>query len=156
MNFESCLRDKKFIQIARYMKFKYPINNFYDFKSIYYECLWKSILSYSPDKIATIYTYFGHNLKNMLLSIQRYCKLRKFTKIPDGLSYTEKQFEKIDIQDMLNILSIDEKNFIYDRYYNNETLEEIGNKYGKTSETIRIQEKNILDRLRKHVYRTCS
>jgi len=156
MSFESCIKDKKFIQIARYMNFKYPIGRTDDFKSIYYECLWKSFTSYSPDKVASLYTYFGHNLKNMLISIQRYNKLRKFTQLPNNLSYVHKMFEKIDIEDMLEILDAEDNKFVQLRFYEGKTLSEIGELCGKSYEAARQQEKSILDRLKNHVYRTNS
>jgi RNA polymerase primary sigma factor len=111
-------------------------------------------LSVSNDKIKELLKYQNLNFlsldSEMADSIG--CKLKN--SIEDIKSSFE--FTKIDVIDELSKLfsklSEKEANVLHLRFFENETLNKIGEKYGVTRESIRLTEKRALEKLRKFYF----
>lgn len=107
--------------------------------------LWESMKSYDGKKGRkfTTYLYSGIQLQCMK-TIRNELELKP---IDDVVSYMD--FNRIYIRDCVDKLEDDDKNLIYDRYFDMKTLKEISSEQGYSIETARRKINKALCKLEK-------
>lgn len=147
---ETALKDPNIIALAKSVTNRYKNSlNEDEIRSCILGALSRSISNFNPDKNSKFTTYLHKGLKiECLTQIKKNKPLLKFS--PKALSKIDEKSETqmmiIEVMDEINRLK--DGHLVVDKYLNNYTCKEIGDKNGLHAESVRVKIKKTIETLR--------
>lgn len=125
-----------------------------EIQSCILNAFWKSLEKYKKDKNCKFTTYFYKGVLMECLTQNKFNFNKTSSKIHDNMPHSNNHgIDTIDMLDDINTYC-DDPSIIYDRFYNNMSINEIAANLGVCNETIRIKIKKNLNKLKRNLSRS--
>lgn len=119
-----------------------------EIQSCVLNAFWKAIDKYNSEKECKFTTYFYKGVVMECLTQNKFNLNKSPARIHEGIiSFKNNSINEVDMLDEINTYC-DDPSIIYDRFYNNMSINEIANNLGVCNETIRIKIKKNLHKLK--------